>query len=297
MGTSSSFGGASGRNPLLPPWAQGDELMTPGSTPDPDTVSPLVNPPLGVPEGGESPPPEVPPPTLTSSTAAIPAFSWAAAKRGMTAYTSRGDRGSLRNAANRYVGARGGGQTAARSAQAGRSSTARMGGFLAGVSSRGFEAVARELGLSACLGRGIDQLLTAIANALAPDGATQEDSVARQAVNETLGYLYERYSLADGDLTKLDAMDRAGVRDALAVSVTGYIYLRWVQELGKKIEENAVTAREAVRLERDVKAFIAETVQLDMTGVDPVTLDWGGPVGQRFVEQIYANAYEMLEGE
>ena len=140
-------------------------------------------------------------------------------------------------------------------------------------------------------------MLAAIANALAPDGATQEEAVARQAVNETLAYLYERYGLADGDLTKLDAMDRAGVAEAVGVSVTAYIYHRWVQELGRKIEENSVSAQDAVRLERDVRAFIAETVLLDMTRVDPVTLDWGGPAGQRFVEQIYADAYAMLEGE
>lgn len=147
------------------------------------------------------------------------------------------------------------------------------------------------------LGRDVDQVLTAIANALAPEGATQEEAVARQAVNDTLSYLYERYGLAGGDLTKLDAMDRAGVADALAVSVTAYIYHRWVQELGRKIEEHAFSAEEAVRLERDVRAFISETVQLDMTRVDPLTLDWAGPAGQRFVELIYADAYEMLEGE
>lgn len=216
----------------------------------------------------------------------------------MTAYTSsRGDRGRLRNAANRYVGARGGSRTAARSAQAGRAATTRVGGFLSGVASRGFTETARALGLAAYLGRDVDQVLAAIANALAPDGATQEEAVARQAVNETLAYLYERYGLADGDLTKLDAMDRAGVAEAVGVSVTAYIYHRWVQELGRKIEENSVSAQDAVRLERDVRAFIAETVLLDMTRVDPVTLDWGGPAGQRFVEQIYADAYAMLEGE
>lgn len=216
----------------------------------------------------------------------------------MTAYvSSRGDRRRLQGAANRYVGARGGGGTAARSAQAGRASTARVGGFLSGVASRGFTQAALDLGLSALLGRNVDQVLAAIANALAPDGATQEEAVARQAVNDTLAFLYERYGLQDGDLNKLDAMDREGVTEAVAVSVTSYVYHRWVQELGRKLEENAYTANEAVRLERDVRAFIEETVKLDMTRIDPVTLDWGGPAGQQFVERIYRDAYEMLEGE
>ena len=306
MGTSSSFGGATGRNPLLPPWAQGDGAPAPGPgpspepAPSPDPAIPSDQPPPGTPDAGEQGAPDTPAPPLVpgqNPPPVVPAFSWGTAKRGMTAYTSRGDRGSLRNAANRYVGARGGGRTAARAAQAGRASTARVGGFLSGVASRGFDAVARELGLTVYLGRGVDQLLTAIADALAPDGATQEDAVARQAVNETLAYLYDRYSLADGDLTKLDAMDRQGVAEALAVSVTAYIYHRWVQELGKKIEENAATARDAVRLERDVRAFIAETVQLDLTRVDPLAMDWGGPAGQQFIERIYTDAYDMLEGE
>lgn len=305
MGTSSSFSGPSGRNPLLPPWAQDG-----GLPPD-----------LGAPDGSSSPPPDVLPPDGGESLppgdgnnapvgpapspqnpvhppVPVPSVSWAAAKRGITAYTSsRGDRGRLRNAANRYVGARGGGRTAARSAQAGRSSTARVGGFLSGVASRGFSQAALDLGLSAYLGRNVDQVLAAIANALAPDGATQEEAVARQAVNDTLGFLYERYGLEDGDLSKLDVMDREGVTEAVAVSVTSYVYHRWVQELGRKLEENAYTANEAVRLERDVRAFIEETVKLDMTRINPLTLDWGGPAGQQFVERIYADAYEMLEGE
>lgn len=297
MGTSSSFGGPTGRNPLLPPWAQ-DGGGPPDLGPPPGDEPVADDTPPNTPNDGEDSPPGTPPASLPILTPTVPSVSWAAGKRGMTAYTSsRGDRSSLRGAANRYVGARGGGRTAARAAQAGRTSTARIGGFLSGVASRGFAEAARALGLSAVLGRNVDQVLAAIANALAPEGATQEEAVARQAVNDTLSYLYERYGLGDGDLTKLDVMDRAGVAEALAVSVTAYVYYRWVQELGRKIEENAYTAAEAVRLERDVRAFIAETVRLDLTRVDPLTLDWGGPAGQRFVEQIYADAYDMLEGE
>lgn len=304
MGTSSSYGGPTGRNPLLPPWAQDGggappDLSPPEGNQPPEGPPPDGNPP-GVPENGETPPADTPPtsPPAPPPAVRLPSVSWAAAKRGLTGYTSsRGDRGRLRSAANRYVGARGGGRTAARSAQAGRTATTRIGGFLSGVASSGFTDTARALGLSAVLGRNVDQVLAAIANALAPEGATQEEAVARQAVNDTLSYLYERYGLADGDLTKLDAMDRAGVVEAVAVSVTAYVYHRWVQELGGKLEENAYTAEEAVRLERDVRAFIEETVQLDMTRIDPLTLDWGGPEGQRFVEQIFTDAYEMLEGE
>lgn len=305
MGTSSSFNGPSGRTPLLPPWAQDGgglppDVGMPGGAAPPDGLPPGDGESLppgegeGGPDGSAQPTPPVPARPL----ARPPSVSWAAAKRGMTAYTSaRGDRARLRSAANRYVGARGGGGTAARAAQAGRASTARVGGFLSGVASRGFAEAARALGLTAYLGRNVDQVLAAIANALAPDGATQEEAVARQAVNDTLAFLYGRYGLDDGDLNKLDAMDRSGVTEAVAVSVTAYVYHRWVQELGRKLEENAYSANEAVRLERDVRAFIEETVQLDLTRIDPLTLDWAGPDGQRFVERIYADAYDMLEGE
>lgn len=307
MGTSSSFGGPSGRTPLLPPWAQDGEPPPDPTVPaNPDPLPDPDAPPREPQDGGEGDDgtplpvaPAVPPqPPTPAAPAGLPTVSWAAAKRGVTAYTSsQGDRGGLRNAASRYVGARGGSRTAARAAQAGRAATARVGGFLSGVAARGFADAARALGLTAHLGQGVERVLAAIANALAPDGATQEEAVARQAVNETLAYLYERYGLADGDLTKLDAMDRAGVAEAVGVSVAAYIYHRWVQELGRRIEENAFSAQEAVRLERDVRAFIAETVQFDLTRVDAVSLDWGGPAGQRFVEQIYADAYAMLEVE
>ena len=51
-------------------------------------------------------------------------------------------------------------------------------------------------------------------------------------------------------------MDADSIRSAVVSSVSAYIYHRWLQELGDRIEENAVTADDAVRLEKEVRDYV-----------------------------------------
>jgi hypothetical protein len=212
----------------------------------------------------------------------------------MSGYAKGGGRRRLARAARRYVRARGGAANAARSAASGRSATARLGGFLSDLSSRGFSEAARALGLGNLLGRPLETVLASISNALAPDGATLEDAAARRATDETLLYLFEKYAVAAEGVQGLNAVDAAGMREALRVSVAGFVYQRWLQELGQRIEEHAVTAREAIRLERDAKAYVIEAVKLDLQGRDPLSIDWSGREGRVFIDRIYREAYSLL---
>jgi hypothetical protein len=133
-----------------------------------------------------------------------------------------------------------------------------------------------------------------IANALAPDGATLEDAAARRATDETLAFLFERYSVATEGIEALNSLDMTGVRDALQVSVAGFIYQRWLQELGQRVEERAVTPQDAVKLERDIRSYVTEAVKLDLQGRDPLAVNWNDREGREIVERIYREAYSLL---
>lgn len=212
----------------------------------------------------------------------------------MGRYASGGGRPALRGAARSYVGAHGGANRAARSARVGRTTTGRLSGFLADVAQRGAGAAAEALTLVNVLGRPVEAVLAVLADVLAPAGDSLEDATTREMVDDVLCYLYERYALAEG-IAGLDAMDADGIREATRVSVASYIYRRWLQELGGWIERGAVTAREAVRLEREVKDYVNEAVRLDLSGYDVVRMDWSNPDSQGVVERIYAEAYSLLE--
>lgn len=153
------------------------------------------------------------------------------------------------------------------------------------------------MGLQAVVGRDVNEVLAAIAGILAPDGATKEEAAARDAISETLQNLFERFMDEGRDLTALENMTREDIAAAIETCIGSYIYNRWLGDLGIKIEEHAITATEAVRLEREMREFVRETVRLDMSRVDVLTLDWQSQAGQLFVDNIYRDAYSLFGGE
>jgi len=201
----------------------------------------------------------------------------------------------MREAGRRYVYAKGGSRSAARAASSGRSATVLLGGFLSDVARRGFDEASRALGLSNLVGQSAAIVFTAILNALAPAGATNDDAVARRATAEVLTKLFERFGVEEGGVSQLDNMDASTVANAVEGSVSAFIYQRWLLDLGKKVEEGAFSVGEAVRLEREVSAYVLDLVEIDLQGRDVLTIDWGGTEGQQFCERIYREAYELLE--
>lgn len=81
----------------------------------------------------------------------------------------------------------------------------------------------------------------------------------------------------------------------IVLSVAQSIYLRWLKDLGKCIEIGTATASQALRLEREVKDYVRETLTLDLQGQDVLRIDWQGREGQNIVERIYQEAYGFLE--
>jgi hypothetical protein len=86
------------------------------------------------------------------------------------------------------------------------------------------------------------------------------------------------------------------VAETIELSVSAYVYQSWLFELSQKIEEHAVSESQAVRLERDVKAFVKGLVKLKLDGNKALRIDWKGTQGQTFVREIYEAAYNLLGG-
>jgi hypothetical protein len=163
------------------------------------------------------------------------------------------------------------------------------------VVSRGLDATMRAHGLESFIGKDAEVVLAAIADRLAPAGAMQDEAVARMAVSEVFAEVFEKFAL-DQSLSNLDQLTQDGVRELVIRSVTLFIYYRWLQELSRKLEEKSVSAKQAVKLERNVKAFVEGSVELDLAGRDVLNMDWQGSEGQRFVDGIYADAYRLIGG-
>ncbi len=275
MGTSSSYSGPVGTSSLLPPWADG-----------PQASRPLDR------EGA-------PPDDLKMDTP-FPQISWSVPKTLLSRLSNGLATGlsavALASLGRSYVQASGGPQNIASSAQAGRAASARLGGFLADGVNNGFQVAAKKAGLEPFLGSDADYVLTAFIEMIAPNGALREEAVARIAMIETCTELFDRYDVASSNIDALDTIDADGLREIVALSVTNYVNVRLQEELVNRIERGVMNEEDANELMGDIKDFISGVVNLDLSKIDVLTVDWNGPEGHQVVEHIYEAGYEMLGG-
>ncbi len=285
MGTSSSWGGPTGDNPLLPPWA--DELF-------PDDYGEPFGEPAGdgdAQQDGDGQPGESPRPTALPPERVV---SWGTVKGAMSRFARGTSSKGLSPVFRRYVGARHGPRMESHTAFSGRRVTQGFGGFLADVARGGFAAAARAIGLGDFLGRDAEFVLATFVDLLAPDGALLEDAAARKALIETTFDLFERFNVEEEGMAALDGLDADGMKEVVCMFVTNYVYERFLLELANCIERGSHSEREANQLTEQGKDFVEGEVRCELGEVDLLTLDWRGEEGQRVVRGIYERAYSLL---
>lgn len=142
-------------------------------------------------------------------------------------------------------------------------------------------------------------MFSAICELIAPAGGPLHENLARDAITEALEQLYEKLILAadSTDLSALNQLTAGDVKNAVETAIAAYIYNRWLLELGVKIEQHAVTPEQAVKLERDMKVYVSDAVKLDFANVDILTVDWQGTSGSELLENLFQEAYGILEVE
>lgn len=294
MGTSSSHSGPGDGPSLLPSWASGggnvggdgngdDGGSGPGSGESPGDDGKEA-------DSGQAP--------GATGIGAAPTTHWRSAKSGMTRYARSGGGGGgsgARSAGSGYVRAKGGSRRAAAAATSGRAASRHVGNFLSSAVRSGIQQALASVGLKDVVGQSSERVLARLVDALAPAGSTKEEAAARRATIEVLEFLYERVIGEDGDLVALEQMNQETVEEAIERSVSGYIYNRWLEELGLSVEKGAVTEEKAVRLEQEVKTYVESCVALELGGKTPLDIEWGGRDGRRIIDQVYRDAYAVLE--
>ncbi len=277
MGTSSSYSGPPDNGAIAPDLAS----PTGGDASSPPSRNPKT--------------PVEPPPRLPNEP------GWGATKSLLTRFGNSGGgrtdagRRYLREASSRFVSGQGGARQASRASTSGRASAKRLGSFLGTVATMGAAAAVDQLGLSALVGQSAEILLSTIVDKIAPAGAYLEDAVARAATTETLSELFRERAIDEGGIEGLDGLTAIDIREVLERFVAHYIYERLLQALARTLETRP--ARDIVRLENDVWQYVQNVVRLDLTAIDVVNLDWSGDRAHRLVDQIFREAYGIIEAE
>lgn len=286
MGTSKSFGGPTGSNPLLPPWAP---PLDPG--PDPENGD-------GDGDGadGDAPSdrPNGPPRPLTEPPEWRGVLGQA---RRLASGGATGDsaRTRARSAARKYVRNRGGSRTAAQGSVAGRSTGPRIGRFLSDVARYGVDQALRNLNLSEYVGRSAGDVLMGLADALLPRPNSPDDAAANQAGLEAFYDLLQQYDAHEQGIDALDALDADGIRHTLEHFIARYVTANILSTLSQRVEDGSSTAERCDEILREVRSVIVEIVRWDLRGRDVLDIDWSGAEGSQLIDRQLLHAYELLE--
>lgn len=278
MGTSSSYGGPKGYNPLLPPWA-------PPAPSDQPSVTPAEGQPVAAPQGTQP----------AQGVPSIPAVSWRSPKVMMTRFARGAPGASARKVASSFVRAHGGARAAAAASTSGRVAVGSLGGFLGRGLTLGFREAVRELGLERFLGGSPEALLAAVTDRLAPAGSTLEEAAARNALISGLAEIFGRYDVAANGIDALDGMTVDSAREVICVAVSEYIQERVLQNLVACVERGLIDESVANAKCQELRSCIGALVSLDLSQLDLRTIDLGSAEWQARVETLFRDAYSLLE--
>jgi len=283
MGTSTAFGGQSGRTPLVPSWL-GD-----GGAPP---AAPDGTPPNGAPTGSVPPATPPAPPARPPIPPVADPTRFSAARNNFSRFAGSGgsDRRSLGRAVSHYVGSSSGGaRTAAARMGSARGAGGRLVGFLSDAVARGATEALRSLNLGALAGRPIEEIFLGLADYVCPDGGSIDEGIAREAFIETIT------DLAGAGITDLDGITADQMQTVFELYAANAIEARLCNDIGAKTITLPSDSREAARVQAQLSDFIrrgvADALTTARAAMDALTPDRA----IQFVGRIYEQAFGILQ--
>jgi hypothetical protein len=170
-----------------------------------------------------------------------------------------------------------------------------LGGFLSGVSDRGFEPILREYGLADCIGQPAQVVFARIADRIAPTGRTADEVHAREAILRSLEAIWDRCEAEGRDVATLENLTSADIREAILKGISAYIYNRWLYETGYAIQTKEVSVESVAAVEDDAKDFVLSAVLHDFDQVDIISTDFGSSECALKMNKIFESAYAFIE--
>lgn len=283
MGTSNSFGGQSGRTPLVPSWL--DDGGVPPMAPD-------GGPPNGLPpENLVTDTPATPPERPPIPPAADPA-RYSAARKNLSRFAGSGgtDRKSLGRAVSHYVGSSSGGaRTAAARMGSARGAGSRLLGFLSDVVTRGATETLRALNLDSLAGRPIEEIFLGLSDLLCPDGGSIDEGIAREAFIETIT------DLAGAGITDLDGLTADQMQTVFELYATNAIEGRLCNDIGMKAITLPSNSLLAAQVQAQLKDFIRRGVAGALATARAAAATLTPDSVLQFVGRVYEQAFEILQ--
>lgn len=287
MGTSGTFGGS--KNGLVPSWV--DEPASPPAT-APDTAEPdsADGDRAGGPGQNEETPPGAAPAQSYPPIPGIPESSRLGGARGnMTRGARTSDERALRRGAGRYVRASGGGRSAASRMPNSRAVAGGVAGLARSFANQGPAEALRRFNLEGMAGAPAEDVFVALTDMLCPAGGTIDESIARDAMLETVA------DLAASGVGNFDELSVDDLREFFIGVVSRSIEGKILNEVGT----NAIAVPSDVAGVERVQAMLHDFIEgcvrdeFDARGTDLNVLE--AAAVDSFVDDLYGAALDLVE--
>lgn len=279
MGTSASGTGPKGKTPLLPSWA-----ISPDNSPEEE-------------QNNENNQEAEDTPNVESDSVSdiVPSQKLTGTKSILTRISNKGRGSSFKTFAKSYIKASGGSKAVTKASIAGINVGKSYIGFLSSVTKDGYNETLQKYDLSDCIGKSSEEVMSKIADRIAPTGSTNDEAIARAAVMIAFDRLYEKILDSGKDIESLDNIDSEILSDTVIEFVSAYIFKKWVYEAGIALERNDLSENEAIKLEDEMRFFIKDEVKSGFKKTDISKIDLAQGHGRKLIEDIFELAYSTLE--
>lgn len=285
MGTSASNNGPSRNTPLLPAWATEEESTPDGMLPT-NPENEIV--PLTGDLDSESNLDDIDSIYLLSG-------DWQHARRSLTAYSKDSSIGKLKKALKTYIRASGGSKSISKSVISGKQTAVRLSLFFSSIGTVGVQKTLERFNIGELKGLSVEVAINKIVEALAPLGGTVEEEISKAALLETLKKIYNDLSLKDSDLKKLQNISSDYIQTLLGYFVNSYVYIRWIHELGLKIENTVLSPTKIIEIENQTKKFIHHQVKYTFSKIDFLKTTTLTAKIKNIMDEMFYTCFSFLE--
>lgn len=288
MGTSASYSGPTGRNPLIPPWVESSGTDQSGDVSG--SVEPNENQDIGSNENNKTPPSDVINPSILTP--------WGDVKSNFTFYAKGRSGGfsnvrSARKTIRGFVSAQGGAKNAATNARKGRSAAQNIGGVFSGLASQGSNFTFDGFNFNDCIGKKASELLETFVDLVVDHNDDIESTIARDAVVEAFQKLFDLLGVEEKGFEALQSIKSEDLIFVFQTYLSEYIFASMLQKVGQTLEK--IAPKEAYQKEKWLKNFISTKVSLNLENINLFTMDWKSEAGRNFTDSIFIQAYKLME--
>lgn len=217
--------------------------------------------------------------------------AWTPYKTAATGFAKHGGSGRAGRALRGHVAAIGGASAAASSAVSGRSVGTRAGRLLSGLATAGLDQTLDELGLRHLVGADRYEVVAALVDYLAGNGDSRDAAAARDAACDLIDALFA--DITDyGELSAVE-VDATEVERLLRLFLTRYVINR-AEIIAERLNRYA-DPQEALAREEDLRQFVSAMLELQLSVVDPLAVDWEGDQGTQILQTTFDSLYAQLE--